>query len=195
MQPAAVLVDDIRIGEINDGRMVQEKGKVGDQQRVGRLANGTQPGSGAIGWLAGGIAGREIRRGVLVHPIADFPRVPVARISFVVLPMVLQHADRTAKHADGEITRRRIGAGVEGRGFNVFHQQRFEVVSIGVIPRRPGVGQFVGVVVGIEVRGHSHLFEIAFAESGLRLRLRPDQRRQKQPGQDGDDRNDDQQFD
>src|SRR5947199_9074953 len=112
MQPAAVLVADIRLGEINDGRMVQEKGKVGDQQRVGRLANGTQPGSGAIGWLAGGIAGREIRRGVLVHPIADFPRVPVARIGFVVLPMVLQQAARTAKNADCERTSRSLGAGV-----------------------------------------------------------------------------------
>ena len=163
MQPAAVLVADVCLGEINDRRMVQEKRQIGNQKRVGRLADGTHFRSRAIGRLAGGNAGREIRRGVLVHPVADFPRVADARVILVILPMVFQQPDRATKHADGEITRGRVGAGVEDSGFDVLHQQRFEVVPVGVIPRRPGVGQSVRVVIGIQVRGHSHLFEIAFA--------------------------------
>src|SRR2546429_3546168 len=90
MQPAAVLVADVCLGEINDRRMVQEKRQIGNQKRVGRLADGTHFRSRAIGRLAGGNAGREIRRGVLVHPVADFPRVADARVILVILPMVFQ---------------------------------------------------------------------------------------------------------
>src|SRR6266566_3812802 len=40
MKSPAVFVTHVRLREINDGRMVQEKREVCDQQRVARLANG-----------------------------------------------------------------------------------------------------------------------------------------------------------
>src|SRR6266487_2103898 len=61
VQSPAVFVAHVRLGEINDGRMVQEKREVGDQLRVSRLTNRTQLRSGAVGRLARGEAVREIR--------------------------------------------------------------------------------------------------------------------------------------
>src|SRR5205823_721738 len=154
VQSPAVFVTHVRLGEINDGRMVQEKREVRDQQSVARLANGTQLGSGAVGRLARGEAVRKIRGGVLVHAITDLPRVADAGVVFVVLPMVLQQAGRAAEDADGKIA---VGGGVAGdkRGvLYILHQQRFEIVLVRVMASRPGVRQFIGIIAGIQVRGY-----------------------------------------
>ena len=123
------------------------------------------------------------------------PRVADAGVVFVVLPMVLQQADRTAEHTDSEIA---VGGGIAGdKGgvFDILHQQRFEVVLVGVIAGRPGVGQLIGIIVGMQVGSYSHLFEIALALSGLGLRFGPSERRQEQTSQDGNNGDDDEQFD
>ena len=55
-------------------------------------------------------------------------------------------------------------------------------------------GKISVVVICITVKGHSDLFQVALAESLLRLFPRLVQSRKKNPGKDRDDRNDDKEF-
>src|SRR5712671_4132623 len=63
-----------------------------------------------------------------------------------------------------------------------------------LLPRRGQTNGSPAVVLRVEVPGESKLFQAVHAGDALGLGFGLGQGRQEHPGQDGDDRNDDQQF-
>ena len=178
------------LGQVGHCGMIQLVGDVGDQKRGGRLAHGGELRCLGMRRLAGrrrvsGVTG-ETQIVVLVHPVADLPRV-ATDVPFL-------DACRAAKHVLGEVAVLRGVAGSELVTEHVRHQQVLEVVDVRVMPDRPGERKLVVIVHDIQRSGQAHLLEIVFALRGDSLRLGLGQGRQQQRSQDGDDGNDHQQL-
>ena len=131
----------------------------------------------------------EILRGVLVHPIANSPRI-------ASLQRFLQ-SNRALRDPVGKVlpllTCVKFGSPVvtEEKGLEVID---IGVVDIGVFPGAPGVGEFVVVVIDIHEDCDPHLFEIAAAECGVGAVFRLAERREEHAGEDSDNRNYDEEF-
>ena len=178
------------LGQVGHGRMIQLVGDIGDQKRGGRLTHGGELRGLGMRRLAGrrrvsGVTG-ETEVVVLVHPVADLPRV-ATNVPF-------PDACRAAKHVLGEVAVLRGVAGSELVTEHVRHQQVLEVVDVRVMPDRPGERELVVIVHDIQRSGQAHLLEIVFALRGDSLRLGLGQGGQQHRSQNGDDGDDHQQL-
>ena len=178
------------LGQVGHCGMVQLVGDVGDQKRGGRLTHGGELRGLGMRRLAGrrrvsGVTG-ETEVVVLVHPVADLPRV-ATNVPF-------PDACRAAKHVLGEVAVLRGVAGSELVPQDVRHQQVLEVVDVRVMPDRPGERKLVVIVHDIQRSGQAHLLEIVFALRGDSLRLGLGQGGQQHRSQNGDDGDDHQQL-
>ena len=126
----------------------------------------------------------------LVHPVADFPRIPALERFF--------HPNWADGNPVGEVLS--LFTGVESDASVVAEKERLEVVNIGVVDVgigavSPSVGKFIVVVVRIHKDRQAHLFQIASAQSGVCLCFGFGQRGQKHSGKNGDDGDDNEKLD
>jgi len=178
------------LGQVGHCGMIQLVGDVGDQKRGGRLAHGGELRCLGMRRLAGrrrvsGVTG-ETQIVVLVHPVADLPRV-ATDVPFL-------DACRAAVHVFGEVAVFGFPPSIELVTEHVRHQQVLEIVDVRVVPDGPGKRKLVVIVHDIQRSGQAHLLEIVFALRGDSLRLGLGQGGQQHRSQNGDDGDDHQQL-
>ena len=185
MPVADVVTAVTLLAEDCDRGVIEVFGHVGNEECIRRVGYGSE-----FRGLWTGYRWRKTLQDVLIHRIADLPRVASSGIIPVLPPMILQKPGRAPENTLRKIAVRSGCAGAESRAFDVINDQRLVVVLVrvvigGVIP--PGKRQLIVVVIDIQEGGQALLFHVGPAQSRLCLAFGFAQGGQEHARQDRDD--------